>query len=132
MAIVNYNGKTVSDDNLKLVLARIAARIGSVRVTSGDRNFVPQGGSNKSLHLANRAVDFYIPGISLQSAYNKLLQNMTFIFDLHHKYEVIFHGSFTNTGGAHLHIGRYDSGSGVTFKMEGTTPESRGKYSILV
>lgn len=55
MADVTYV-KTVSDANVRAVIQRIANALNrNIRVHSGDRNFVPGGGSRTSLHLVKRA-----------------------------------------------------------------------------
>lgn len=128
MSKVDFRGKTVSDDDLKEVLKRIARSIGSVHITSGDRGFVPKGGSKTSLHLQHQAVDFGILGLSLEEGFIKLAHASRNIFTKGNSYEVIWHGPYTNTNGPHLHIGRFSKGSGVVFKKEGDCEENKGKY----
>jgi len=45
-ALVEYNGHTVTDPSVKKALSDVSVYLGSstVNVTSGDRNFVPDGG----------------------------------------------------------------------------------------
>jgi len=129
MAIINYNGKTISDEDIKDVLVKIATHLGTINVTSGNRNAVPRGGSKTSLHLINQAVDFSITGMSLEDTFKKLIEKRYLLFNSSHKYEVIWHGQYTITGGPHIHIGRHAMGSGVSFKKEGTSAETKGKYS---
>lgn len=131
MAIINYNGKTISDDDIQDVLVKIATHLGPVNVTSGDRNAVPKGGSKTSLHLVHQAVDFWITGMSLEDTFKKLVEKRYLLFNSSHKYEVIWHGPYTITGGAHIHIGRHVIGAGVSFKKEGTTADTKGKYIVF-
>ncbi len=127
---VNYSGKTVSDENVKTVLGNIANTLkGDISVTSGDRNSVPSGGSQTSLHLQKRAADFSVSGYTLASAFAELKKNKADIFDSDKKYEVIHHGEHTETGGAHLHVGRFATGTGAHFKVEGLTQDTKGKYT---
>lgn len=64
MRNVTYK-KTVSDDNVKTILQRIANKLGkNITAHSGDRSHVPHGGSTKSLHLQHRAADLHIQGLS--------------------------------------------------------------------
>jgi len=128
---VLYNGKTISDDNIKAVLQKIADTLeGDVNVTSGDRNYVPAGGSQTSLHLQKRAADLSVSGYSLKDAFAKLKEQKATIFDADKKYEVIRHGDHTATGGPHIHIGRFATGTGVSFKVEGLTEVSKGVYTL--
>ena len=130
MPQVNYNGKTVSDENIKTVLGRIATRLGGdVSVTSGDRNYVPQGGSQTSLHIGKRAADFSVSGFSLGSAFAQLKAHEKEIFDNDKKYEVIHHGTHTATGGPHLHVRRFSEGVGVGWLVEGLEATGKGVYS---
>lgn len=44
MPQVNYNGKKVSDSNIRKVLQQIADVLDAdIQITSGDRNYVPKG-----------------------------------------------------------------------------------------
>lgn len=133
MSKVLFNGKKLSDKNLQEVLQKISKHIGEVWVTSADRGHVPKGGAKKSLHLLNQAVDFVINDKSKdnETAFLELYQKRNLIFDRKNKYEVIHHGEFTKTTGAHLHIGRYTKGVGVVFKEEGTSPDQKGKYRLF-
>lgn len=127
---VVYGKFNVSDEVLKNTLELIALHIGRVIVTSGDRDFVPKGGSKTSLHLQKRAVDIKIAGMSLEDAFMKLVSKEKDIFDSKSGYEVILHGKFTKVAGPHLHIGRLLKGvSGVHFKREGIAPYN-GKSPI--
>ncbi|MEM8531930.1 MAG: peptidoglycan-binding protein [Chloroflexota bacterium] len=108
---VNYNGFTVSDPVVRRELQEIADFFGStVVLTSGDRNHVPPGGSRTSLHLVGRAADFYVEGLSLTEAFNRirasgLLNDGNF--------EFINHLGVCNGGPAtipaHLHLGHYSN-----------------------
>lgn len=130
MSNVNYNNKTVSDENVKTVLQRVANQLkGDVNVFSGDRSAVPKGGSKTSHHLQGRAADFSVTGCTLQDVFANLKSKKSDIFDSDKKYQVIHHGSHTATGGAHIHIGRYASGSGVSFLIEGLTAKTKGIYT---
>jgi muramidase (phage lysozyme) len=124
--------KSTSDAHLKVVMERISELLGkTVVVHSGDRNYVPPGGSRKSLHLARRAVDLHVPGISDSSVLTSIKGNIDKIFDKSQGYELIRHGEYTNTGGPHIHIGHYDGShaGSVILKLEGLTPAGKGVYS---
>lgn len=130
MGQVQYNGKTVSDEAVKEVLNRIATELGNdVIVTSGDRGHVPQGGSGTSHHLQHRAVDFYVRSMTLATVFSKLKEKKDNIFHADKRYQVIHHGNHTSTGGQHLHVGRYETGTGVRWCTEGLTADSAGVYS---
>ena len=130
MPTVNYNGKTVSDENVETVLTRIATQLNAdVGITSGDRGYVPTGGSTTSHHIQKRAADFGVAGYTLPNAFAKIKEKKSDIFDADKKYQVIHHGPHTTTGGAHLHVGRYATGAGVSFLVEGLTASSGGVYT---
>jgi hypothetical protein len=108
---VNYNGRTVSDPVVRQKLQEIADLFGStVVLTSGDRSHVPPGGSTKSLHLAGRAADFYVEGVSLIEAFNRIRASR--ILD-GGNFEFIHHLGVCNgqpaTIPAHLHLGHYST-----------------------
>jgi hypothetical protein len=132
MAAVNYNTKTVSDDNVKTVLERVVTELGkNLNVSSGDRGAtLDVGAGAKSLHLKHRAADFHVEGLSDEEAFKQIQEKKDSIFDSDKRYEVIWHGPHTETMGAHLHIGRFDSGTGVAFKKEGVTEDGKGKYTV--
>jgi peptidase M15-like protein len=132
MADVNYNGKTVSDENVQTVLGRVATELGkNVNVSSGDRgSALDVGAGTKSLHLKHRAADFHVEGLSDEEAFKKIQEKKDDIFDSDKRYEVIWHGPHTETMGQHVHIGRFETGTGVNFKKEGTTAETKGKYTV--
>jgi hypothetical protein len=133
MPAVNLNGKTVSDLNVQTVLQRIADLLGAtVKVTSGDRGHVPTGGSTTSHHLSHTAADIHVEGLSDDHVFARLMSDKDTIFDADKRYQVIKHGQFTATQGAHIHIGRYADGTGVAFFVEGTmAPMRPGKYQSV-
>lgn len=132
MAEVNFNGKTVSDENIKTVLERVATELEkNVNVSSGDRgSALDVGAGTKSLHLKHQAADFHVEGLSDEEAFKKIQEKKEKIFDADKKYEVIWHGTHTETMGQHVHIGRFDAGTGTSFKKEGVTEDQKGKYTI--
>ena len=130
MATVIYNTVTVSDEGVKAVLDKIAAQlVGDVTVSSGDRGAVPSGGSTTSHHLDKRAADFSVSSLTLAEAFSKIKEKKDAIFDGDKKYQVIHHGEHTGTSGAHLHVGRYATGAGVSFLVEGLTLAGKNKYT---
>jgi len=135
MAKVNYNGKTVSDEQIKLALQAIATILKKdVNVTSGDRDFVPAGGSKTSLHLSHRAADFRVDGVVDDVAYQEIKSNVLSIFSSGYTYEVIWHGTYTSTTGAHLHVGRIgaDPIGTVKFIKEGVLSAKKGDYDTEI
>lgn len=137
MPTVNYGHFDVSDQRLRDTLENIAREIGqSVRVTSGDRVGVPKGGSKRSLHLTNQAVDFHIEGISDETAFTLIRSRRKAIFGdakgNGFRYQIIRHGPHTETQGAHLHLGYVPDGrAGYLrgFVAEGVTQAGKGHYS---
>lgn len=130
---VNYNGYTVSDNEVKNVLQAISDYFeADVNVTSGNRSTVPQGGSTTSLHLVSRAADFHVDGYDDGTAYLHIKVFASAMFAMGNGYEFIRHGAYTQTGGAHLHLGRYGTaGTGyVKFKKEGLTSADKGVYTL--
>jgi hypothetical protein len=122
--VVNYNGKTVSDPVVRKALQRLADFVkGTVTVTSGDRDYVPQGGSRTSWHLQKKAADFKVEGQPLETTFNILRANAGAILP-EDTFEVIWHGQNTNTGGPHLHLGNRAPGS-TQWKIE-----NGGNYQI--
>lgn len=122
-ASVAYNGKTVSDAALRTKLQQIANFFNrTVSITSGDRTYVPPGGSRTSLHLAKRAADFHVLGISDETTARQIKASGLIKTD----YELIWHTAQTNTGGPHVHLGRYGDNRASTFRKE-----SRGVYTAL-
>lgn len=132
MADVTYNGKTVSDENVKTILSRVAEKLNAdVNVSSGDRTAaLSVGAGNKSHHLSGRAADFHVTGLSDEDAFKKIQEKKSDIFDIDKKYQVIWHGPHTGTMGQHVHIARYETGTGVEFFTEGTTKETKDTYTV--
>ena len=126
--------KTTSDEHLQVVMERLSELLGkTVVVHSGDRDYVPPGGSTTSLHLAHRAVDFHIDDLSDSSIFESMKANLSRLLNKTEGYELIRHGEFTETGGAHLHLGHYQSGTHTgkaLLKLEGLTAQTRGHYSV--
>lgn len=129
--------KPVSDPWLRRLMVSVTAALGtSVTVYSGDRNFVPKGGSRKSHHLEGRAVDFSARGLTPEQIFEKLRGAAKSLpAPMGARYQILFHGKHTATGGAHVHIGRYhfldaekNARSGFDFWIEGDTRETHGKY----
>jgi hypothetical protein len=133
MAAVNYNTKNVSDAGLKEILQKLAETFNKdINVSSGDRaTALTVGAGAGSLHLQNRAVDFHVDGETDDNVYARIKANYATIFSSNNRYEVIQHGPYTETMGAHVHIGVYTSGvPAVLFKQEGLTPATKKEYSI--
>lgn len=110
MPIVNYGSYRVGDQRLRDVLERIADETSRVvRVTSGDRDFVPKGGSPRSLHLINEAVDFHIEGLADDQAFTLIRLKRQKIFgdakEDDFRFQIVHHGPYTETQGGHLHLG---------------------------
>lgn len=123
---VSFNGKQVSDPALRNKLQQVADFFGrNVSLTSGDRDFVPKGGSKTSLHLEHRAADLHVEGLSDAQVFSQLKSSGI----LDKGFEVIRHGPSTITGGPHVHIGHYDNPNRASeFKVEGLTPGTKGVY----
>ena len=131
MASVIYS-KTVSDENVKKILKAIAdTLVKNVTVHSGDRSAVPTGGSTTSHHLLNQAADFHVVDLTDAVAYTKLKEKKSSIFDTDQSYQVIHHGAHTDTGGQHLHIGRWVNKKTFWIKWttEGLTETTKGVYT---
>ena len=129
--------KTVSDKNLHVILQRIADFLNKdIRVHSGDRPASQnvKGSSSGSLHVAHRAADFHISGMTDTEGFAYFKSNMNKIFDQTEAYEVIQHRPGGATEGPHLHIGRYGMGSKgyrsgyIDFKLDGL--EFKKQYNI--
>ena len=132
IAVDYMYGKKVSDENVQMVLLRISNALKSrVKVIGGDRTGVPQGSNPNSLHLSGRAADFYVDDLELDEAFLRIRLSRNQVFDQDENYEVIHHGEFTATGGAHLHVGHFPVGAGVTFKTEGLTSTTKDVYTIV-
>ena len=127
---VKYNGHKVSDKSLQRALQDIANFFGKdVNVTSGDRDFVPTGGATNSMHLKGKAVDFHVEGMSDAAVFKTLSGDNS---PVGQGFKFIRHGAYTVTQGAHLHL---ESGRPTNqpseFVVEGLTPETKNKYSIV-
>ncbi|AKT37241.1 peptidoglycan-binding domain-containing protein [Chondromyces crocatus] len=124
--------KTVSDQKLRAKLSELAMLFGwRIKVHSGDRNHVPSGGSQTSLHLQKRAADFHVYNaqgqmISDKQGFKEIALSGLVSLD----YELIWHGTQTSTGGPHLHLGRYGNDRNSQFKIEGTTASNKGRYIV--
>lgn len=136
---VKYN-KPVSCTWLKRFLEAVAATVGGeITVHSGDRDHVPQGGSKTSQHLKGRAADLKVSGFSPKQVFDRLLAaGETLPSPMRARYQILYHGKHTATEAEHVHVGRYSffdekksSLAGFDFWMEGATPETRGKYSLV-
>jgi hypothetical protein len=131
--------KPVSDVSLKLLLERIATLLGvTITVHSGDRDYRPKGSPSKSLHLKHRAADLHVSGIADRVAFDRLRTRRRDFNELAiNRFQVIYHGPHTETEAEHIHIGDYALikamvlGTGVTFLTEGTTPATKGKYTVV-
>ena len=125
--------KATSDNHLKTVMTRLSELLGkTVTVHSGDRNYVPPGGSTKSLHLAHRAVDFHVAELSDSFVLDKIKENYSRLLDRTEGYELIRHGQYTATGGPHLHLGHFQGShqGKILLKLEGLTAATKGNYSL--
>jgi hypothetical protein len=132
--------KTVSDVSLKLLLVNVAEIVGAdLVVHSGDRAHTPKGGAKKSLHKHSRAADLHAVGVSDAVVFERLRANKKKLEQCSSigRFQVLRHGPYTKTEGAHIHIGDFHliraevKGTGVEFWTEGLTPQTKGKYSRL-
>jgi hypothetical protein len=131
MASVNFNGKNVTDEEVKNVLRAIATTLGrNVNVTSGNRRKPLDVGAGKgSPHLYGRAADFHVEGLTDELAYQKIKKFHESIFAGAYSYQLLWHGPYTETTGQHIHISRsYKSDGSVQCVKEGDRPENRKKY----
>lgn len=133
MPKVHYNSKTVSDPEIRRVLQTIADLYAKdVKVTSGNRDFVPTGGSKTSLHLDHKAADFHVMGVTDAKVFQDLKIYISMVFNATDSYEVVWHGSYTGTSGPHMHLGHYSRKKGVgyvKFKTEGLTQKTKNHYT---
>ena len=99
--VVNLNGHTVSNGRVKSALSAISQQFGSapVEVTSGDRDFIPKGGSVTSAHLDHNAADFHVSGSS-DSRVDSELRSVD--SPVKTGFNVIQHGTYTATEGPHI------------------------------
>lgn len=135
MATVNYNGNTVSDEEVKKVLEAVSNFFQApVTVTSGDRNFVPKGGSATSWHLSKKAADFHVDNNSDADVFRYMKVFVSNFFKMGYRYEFIRHGDFTATTGAHLHIackGTANDFGYAEFIEEGITSSTKNSYRTI-
>jgi hypothetical protein len=132
--------KPVSDTSLKLFLDRIAMLLGTnLTVHSGDREHQPKGSPSKSLHLKHRAADFHVVGVPDRLAFDRLRSQRNQLNELPaNRFQLIYHGPHTETEAEHLHIGDYALikavvlGPGITFLLEGTTADAKGRYTVAI
>jgi hypothetical protein len=102
----------------------------TVNVTSGDRDFVPSGGSLTSAHLRGDAADFHVQGETDSQVDTELKSSTSPVIT---GFNVIQHGPDTATQGAHVHIDSENRGGDsapTRFEHEGMTPETSGHYSL--
>jgi hypothetical protein len=120
-------GVKISDKGVRDMLDNIAGHFNSdVDAISGDRDYVPEGGSKKSHHLDHRAADFHVKGMKDGDAFAKLKDSGM----LNSGYQVIWHQEGTATQGEHLHIGRYVNPSRPSeFKTETRGRDGRPIYT---
>jgi hypothetical protein len=131
---VHYK-KNVSDTWLRRFLVAVAHLCGGdVTVHSGDREFVPKGGSKKSQHLLGRAADLKVSGLSPKQVFERLSNAAEQLPAPLARYQILHHGPFTATEAEHVHIGRYgflqkeSDRPGFDFWVEGDSLTTRGKY----
>lgn len=144
MFVVNYGSYRVSDDHVQKALECIADELGCVvRVTSGDRGFVPAGGATNSLHLGHHAADFHCSGFTDTQAFDLIRAKRREIFGdavgLAFRFQIIHHGHFTITQGEHIHLGYVPEDRGYKgifrgFLVEGLTssgPTGKNQYHTV-
>jgi len=101
---------------------------GIVRVTSGDRNFVPKGGARDSAHLTGEAADFHVIGTADSQVYQSLKDSISPVVS---GFRLIEHGPNTVTQGAHLHLdARNKAGHPTIYMHEGRNPRTRSVYAV--
>lgn len=124
-AHVDYHGHKVSDPRVRSALEKLSNELDTtVNVTSGDRNFVPKGGALHSLHLRGQAADFHVKGMTDDGVDQLLHQTHFKEFE---GINVIQHGPYSQTEGAHIHIdSRNEPGTPTTFMHEGMLPGEKG------
>lgn len=139
MVVVVYNNYRVSDDRVRDALQAIADTVGRVvRVTSGNRGHVPSGGATNSLHLLHQAADFHCDGFTDEQAFGLIRTKRKEIFGdergASFRYQIIYHGPYTETQGSHLHLGWVPAERTRQlrgFVVEGLTQITRGKYDMV-
>jgi len=132
VGIVDYHGHTVTNPLVKQKLTEISIQHASntVNVTSGDRDFVPTGGSKTSAHLDGNAADFHVQGFTDSQVDANLKSSDS---PVKTGFNVIQHGPDTATEGAHVHIDTENKGgpnAPTRFEHEGMSPETTGHYSV--
>ena len=130
--VVNLNGHTVSNGRVKSALSAISQQFGSapVEVTSGDRDFIPKGGSVTSAHLDHNAADFHVSGSS-DSRVDSELRSVD--SPVKTGFNVIQHGTYTATEGPHMHIDTENprgANAPTRFEHEGMSPKTSNHYSV--
>lgn len=138
--MVVYGNFRVSDERVREALERIADVLGrGIVVTSGDRGHVPAGGAKSSLHLLQHAADFHCNGLADADAFDCIRSRRHEIFGnvtgLSFRYQLIHHGRYTSTQGEHLHLGWVPESLDNLYRgfvVEGLTPETKGKYKLIV
>ncbi len=104
--MVIFGRYCVTDSETRQVLERISECLfRHVFLTSGDRDFVPQGSTRASLHNEHRAADFHLAGVNDDLGFHELLARRDIIFGATMNFQLIWHARRTVTGGPHLHIG---------------------------
>ncbi|MES2298733.1 MAG: D-Ala-D-Ala carboxypeptidase family metallohydrolase [Pseudomonadota bacterium] len=128
---VIYGGYVVSDPDTREMLEKISDCLDrSVLVTSGDRSSVPKGGARDSMHLTHMAADFHVSGMTDRAAFRAIKDRGTEIFGDSMEFQLIWHGSSTQTAGPHLHLGNAAMVAHKRgFWQEGVT--SKGVYQRL-
>ena len=133
--VVFSEGKGVCDVFVVDVLQKIADwHNKNVKLTSGDRfTALKMGAGLKSLHMQHSAADFHVIGVLDVVAFVDICTFAAFqVFDFEqNRYEFLHHGPSTETSGEHLHVGRFPEGKGVSFIIEGYTPQTKGVYQTI-
>ena len=129
-ALVKYKPPVIGSSRIEAALSALSVFLASniVRVTSGDRNFVPKGGARDSAHLTREAADFHVIGVSDSRAYQVLKDSGSPLIT---GFRLIEHGTNTVTQGAHLHLdARNKVGQRTIFMYEGRNPSGRAVYTV--
>jgi len=125
---VDYTpGVHVSSSTLRKKLRAIAKFFNwHITVHHGNRTHAVTGGSLTSLHYKGQAADFHVRSLTDRTAFRKMVFHRRKL--LASEYELIWHGTNTETGGPHLHIG-YQPGKASEFLEEGTPSAGKGAYT---
>ena len=130
MGRINFNGKKISSKAVNEILETIASKLGVVNVTSGDRDFVPKGGSKTSDHLHHCAADIHVVGMTDKKLFATLAAHTKEYFGKHAaNVQLILHGSNTATGGPHVHIGVAEKRHNLDCMVEGNCAATKGVYA---